>query len=98
MDQSLTLSLTHLADRGMYLSKHTHPLPPTVNPWKQTAVDPEELEGVCQYLDAELSNDYVTWVADSFVISPIHKYGSRFAKPQARVTINKLTMSTDLAT
>ena len=89
-DQSLALSLSYLVDRG------THPAPLSINPRKQVAVDPEELEGVCCYLDAEFPSDYITRVVDSFVICCIHKFRSQFTNPQTMATIHKLTMSIDL--
>ena len=97
-DQSLTLSFAHLAKCTSYLSKNTHPVTTqTVNPQKETTLNPIEQTGFCRYLSAELPNSFTERAVDSFIINRIQKCGSCFITPLAAATLNKLTMSTDLA-
>ena len=97
-DQILVLSFSHLADRASYLSKNTHPAAtPIVNPWKETILDPTEQIGLCWYLTAELPKHFMEWAVDSLIINHIQKCRSCFITPLAAATLNKLTMSTDLA-
>ena len=54
-DQNLALSFAHLAECTSYLSENTHPTTiQTVNPRKETTLNPMEQTGFCQYLSAEL--------------------------------------------
>ena len=47
-DQSLALSFAHLAKRASYLSKNTCPTTnQTVNPRKETTLNPMEQTGLC---------------------------------------------------
>ena len=48
-DKSLTMTFSHLAERASYLSKNTHltTSPPSVNPHKETIINPDEQIGLC---------------------------------------------------
>ena len=46
-DKSLALTFSHLAERASYLSKHTCPTTPSVNPRKETTVNLDEQIGLC---------------------------------------------------
>ena len=97
-DQSLALSFAHLAERASYLSKNTCPATiQTVNPRKETTLNPMEQTGLCRYLSSELPESFMEQTVDSFIINCIQRCGSHFITPLAPATLNKLTMSTDLA-
>ena len=97
-DQSLELSFAHLGARGRYLNKNTRPsYTPKVNPRQETTLNSTEQTGLCQYLSAELPEQFTERAVDSFIINRIQRCGSKFLTPAATATINKLTMSTDLA-
>ena len=68
-----------------------------VNPQKETTLNPTEQTGFCRYLSAELPNSFTERAVDSFIINRIQRCGSPFITPLATATLNKLTMSTDLA-
>ena len=97
-DQSLGLSFAHLGARGKYLNKNTCPsYTSKVNPRKETTLNPIEQTGLCRYLSTELPEQFTERAVDSFIINCIQWCGSKFLTPAAMATINKLTMSTDLA-
>ena len=96
-DQSLALSFAHLAERASYLTKNTHPITSAVNLQKETTLKQEELTGLCRYLSAELPEQFTERAVDSFIINCIQRYGSCFITPLVAATLNKLTMSTNLA-
>ena len=97
-DQSLTFSFAHLAECASYLSKNTCPVSTQIiNPRKETTLNPVEQTGFCQYLSTELPDSFTERAVDSFIINHIQKCGSRFITPLTAATLNKLTMSTDLA-
>ena len=97
-DQSLALSFIHLAERASYLSKNTCPtINLNVNPRKETTLNPMEQMGLCRYLSSELPESFTEQAVNSFIINRIQRCGSRFITPLATATLNKLTMSTDLA-
>ena len=68
-----------------------------MNPQKETTLNPTEQTGFCWYLSAELPESFTERAVDSFIINRIQRCGSRFITPLAIATLNKLTMSTDLA-
>ena len=92
-DQSLALSFAHLAERA----KNIHPTTSTINPQKETTLNQEEQTGLCWYLSAESPEHFTKRAVDSFIINRIQRRGSHFITPLAAATLNKLTMSTDLA-
>ena len=96
-DQSLALSFAHLAERAAYLSKNTRPTASTVNPRRETTLNQEEQTGLCWYLSTKLPEHFTEWAVDSYIINCIQKCGSCFITPLATATLNKLTMSTNLA-
>ena len=96
-DQSLALSFAHLAERASYLTKNTRPTASTINPQKETTLNQEEQTGLCRYLSAETPKHFTERAVDSFIINRIQRCGSCFITPLAAATLNKLTMSTDLA-
>ena len=96
-DQSLALSFAHLAERASYLTKNTCPTASTINPRKKTTLNQEEQNSLCRYLSAESPEHFTERAVDSFIINHIQQCGSRFITPLAAATLNKLTMSTDLA-
>ena len=88
----------HLAERGAYLTKNTSSAStPTANPHKEITLNFEEQASLCWYLSTELLEHFTEQAVDYFIINWIQKCGSCFINPQAAATLNKLTMSTDLA-
>ena len=53
--------------------------------------------GCCWYLSTELPESFTERAVDSFIINHIQRCGSHFITPLAAATLNKLTMTTDLA-
>ena len=53
--------------------------------------------GFCQYLSAKLPDSFTEQAVNSFIINCIQRCGSHFITPLTAATLNKLTMSTDLA-
>ena len=97
-DHSLALSFAHLAKCASYLSKHTHPVTiQTADPRKEATLNPTEHTGFCRYLSAELPKSFTEQTVNSFIINCIQRCSSCFITPLATATLNKLTMSTDLA-